>query len=76
MKRNSLTLEDDIKDEKKKNKEGGYFCSELIAKAYKKAGFLPLKKSSCCYWPVSFSQSKNLVLLNDAKLSNEMTVLL
>lgn len=33
----------------------GYFCSELIAKAYKGAGLFDKVKSSCRYWPVDFS---------------------
>lgn len=33
----------------------GYFCSELVAKAFKSIGLLDPKKSSCRYWPVDFS---------------------
>jgi hypothetical protein len=34
----------------------GFFCSELIAKAYKSIGILDSKKSSGRYWPVDFSE--------------------
>ena len=42
--------------------ERGYFCSELIAKAYKTAGLLEARKSSAKYWPVDFSQKGALKL--------------
>ena len=29
----------------------GYFCSELVAAAYKKIGLLEARKSSSQYWP-------------------------
>lgn len=38
-----------------KNDDRGYFCSELIAKAFKSIGLLDEKKSSGRYWPVDFS---------------------
>jgi palmitoyltransferase len=40
---------------KEKEQERGYFCSELVAKAYKNVGLLDEKKSSCRYWPVDFA---------------------
>lgn len=40
---------------KEKNKDRGYFCSELIAKALKSVGLLDEKKSSGRYWPVDFA---------------------
>ncbi len=50
LKRNSF-----VNDKKNKNgksrHDDGYFCSELVAKAYKIAGILPAKKSACSYWP-------------------------
>ncbi|CAD8124658.1 unnamed protein product [Paramecium sonneborni] len=52
----------------------GYFCSELIAKAYKYCSLLPQQKASSQYWPVTFS--KQLKLLNQAELSHSMTILL
>ncbi|CAD8172778.1 unnamed protein product [Paramecium octaurelia] len=52
----------------------GYFCSELIAKAYKYCQLLPQQKASSQYWPVTFS--KQLNLLNKAELSQPMMILL
>ncbi|CAD8077228.1 unnamed protein product [Paramecium primaurelia] len=52
----------------------GYFCSELIAKAYKYCQLLPQKKASSQYWPVTFS--KQLKLQNKAELSQPMMILL
>ena len=34
----------------------GFFCSELVAKAYKTVGLLEPKRASSKYWPVDFSQ--------------------
>ncbi|CAK64917.1 unnamed protein product (macronuclear) [Paramecium tetraurelia] len=38
----------------------GYFCSELIAKAYKYCDLLPQQKASSTYWPVTFQKSQQL----------------
>lgn len=40
-----------------------YFCSELVAAFYKKLGLLPQEKATTQYWPVSFSQARELELL-------------
>ncbi|CAD8122161.1 unnamed protein product [Paramecium sonneborni] len=50
----------------------GYFCSELIAKAYKYCDLLPQQKASSQYWPVTFQ--KTLKLLNKAQLSEPITI--
>lgn len=39
----------------RENEDRGYFCSELVAKAYKSSGLLDEKKSCGRYWPVDFS---------------------
>ena len=49
------------------NEEGSevqsdFFCSELIAKAYKYFGILNKKKASNSYWPVDFTDRGGLVL--------------
>ena len=35
--------------------KGEYFCSELVAKAYKLLGLIDPSKSSNSYWPVDFT---------------------
>jgi hypothetical protein len=45
------------KAETEARKNQGYFCSELVAAAYKKIGVLEANKSSAQYWPGNF---KNL----------------
>ena len=32
-----------------------YFCSELVAKAYKKIGLIEKEKASARYWPIDFT---------------------
>lgn len=57
-----------------KEKQKGYFCSELIASAYKEIGILSLIKSSTSYWPRSFSSQhdkKELNLYDNAHLHPE-----
>jgi len=49
----------------------GFFCSELIAAAYKSVGLLNPFVASTRYLPVSFSEKKGLKLLRDSNLSNE-----
>lgn len=48
----------------KEYKDRSYFCSELIAKCYKALGLLVTDKSSTQYWPVDFTQAKELSLSN------------
>jgi hypothetical protein len=53
-----VTMESDVNWDminKEKEQERGYFCSELVAKAFKNVGLLDEKKSSCRYWPVDFA---------------------
>jgi len=57
--------------EEVQSNEEGFFCSELVAAAYKSAGLLDASIASTRYLPVSFSQKKGLNLLKDASLSHE-----
>ncbi|KRX00740.1 hypothetical protein PPERSA_03000 [Pseudocohnilembus persalinus] len=56
------------------NSKRTFFCSELIASAYKLLGLLPENISSSYYWPGSFSSCKELPLQNGAKLSEEYLI--
>jgi len=58
------------------NSQEGFFCSELVAAAYKSVGLLNPFVASTRYLPVSFSQKKGLKLLRDARLSNEFSLVL
>ena len=51
-----------------------FFCSELVAKAYKCMGILPDDKASSNYYPNWFSSEKKLPLLKDAVLGPELIV--
>eukprot|EP01084_Bolivina_argentea_P109275 195312_1 len=51
-----------------------FFCSELIAKAFKEAGLLRSDLASSQYFPSHFQQSKNMTLLKGCSFSNEMSV--
>lgn len=51
-----LKMESDFNWENiKEDKERGYFCSELVAKALKSVGLLDERKASGRYWPVDFA---------------------
>ena len=56
---------DDISEDK------SYFCSELVAGAYKALGLLPKDISSSQYWPGTFSGKGNLALIGDSHLEDE-----
>ena len=51
-----------------------FFCSELVAKAYKCMGLLDKDKSSSTYFPNSFSSEKKLALLKGLSLGPELVV--
>lgn len=53
-----------ILGKKETNENEGYFCSELVASAYKKAGLLPSDVSSSNYWPGNFAGERPLFLIN------------
>lgn len=74
-----VTLESDVDwnmINKQKNKDRGYFCSELIAKAIKSVGLLDQKKSSSRYWPVDFAEKNGLLLKKGAYLGKEQVIIL
>lgn len=74
-----VTLESDVNWDminKEKNKERGYFCSELIAKTLKSVGLLDEKKSSGRYWPVDFAEKSGLMLKKGASLGREQVIIL
>ena len=51
-----------------------FFCSELVAKAYKSMGILETQKSSAKYWPADFSTEKDLQLVQGISLSDELLI--
>ena len=72
-----LKFETDLNwDEINREKERGYFCSELIAKALKSLGLIEGKVSSSRFWPVDFSEKNGLMLKKGAWLGPEQTIIL
>ncbi|KAL4428955.1 hypothetical protein ABPG74_011151 [Tetrahymena malaccensis] len=71
MKKRSSVLND-------ASREDGYFCSELAAKSFKVLGLINPNKSSCQYWPRSFSEQyeSELNLYEGVKLEKERPILL
>jgi len=67
-KKSRMDVETQLTDEK------GFFCSELVASAYKALGFLPSNISSGQYWPGAFSTEKTLTLTEGAYLGDEMLI--
>jgi len=55
-------------------KDKGYFCSELVASAYKVLEILPEHICSSQYWPGSFSAEESLQLRNGAHFGNECLI--
>lgn len=51
-----------------------FFCSELVASAYKLMGLLPRKVSSTQYWPGSFAARRGLRLQGGAMLGEETLI--
>jgi hypothetical protein len=60
----------------KGKEEEGYFCSELVAKAYKLCHLLNSKKASSSFWPIDFSQLRSIKLEKGAYFDRELTVVL
>ena len=56
------------------DEQQGFFCSELVASAYKILGVLPEYPPSNKYWPGDFSSESNLVLIPPAKLPKEYLI--
>jgi len=51
-----------------------YFCSELIAKAYKEAGLLRSSVPTAAYYPSYFQKKRDLKLLNGFELSPDIII--
>ena len=52
-----------------------YFCSELVASAYKRLGLLPKEVSASQYWPGSFSNKGGIALVQEgARLEDEQEI--
>lgn len=64
---------DNVRDGEKVEYDG-FFCSELVAAAYKELNLIPKQIPSSQYWPVTFSQTKKINFLSDAKLDLEMVI--
>lgn len=47
-------------EEEKSHDTRTFFCSELVAAAYKRLGLLPQSISAAHYWPGAFAAEKNL----------------
>eukprot|EP00742_Colponemidia_sp_Colp-10_P002997 GILJ01003198.1.p1 GENE.GILJ01003198.1~~GILJ01003198.1.p1 ORF type:complete len:467 (+),score=67.59 GILJ01003198.1:137-1537(+) len=52
----------------------GFFCSELVARAYKEMGLLPEDRGAHTYWPGSFSRVGKLSLQDGAELGEELMI--
>ena len=59
---------ENIKDTK------SYFCSELIASAYKRIGLLPSDISATQYWPGTFSIASDIEYEKEATLGDEYLI--
>mmetsp|Transcript_3432 Transcript_3432/g.5321 ORF Transcript_3432/g.5321 Transcript_3432/m.5321 type:complete len:496 (-) Transcript_3432:211-1698(-) len=57
------------------NPDRAFFCSELVAAAYKQASLLPSHSASCTYFPGSFAESANMMLLGGASLGPEERII-
>ena len=65
----------EIYDEKLSNFENrDFFCSELVACAYKFLNLLPKKKAATKYWPSSFSKENKLNLFGKCKLGEQYLI--
>lgn len=80
-KKYELSIEKLMREESKFPTEAGekktyenFFCSQLVAAAYKTLGYLPKKIATSKYWPVNFSQEKNLELIGNATLGPEKLI--
>jgi len=56
--------------------ERGFFCSELIAKAFKECGLLVSEQASCQFMPSDFSkEGDKLKLRGEARLGDELMIM-
>lgn len=54
--------------------EEGYFCSELLATAFKRCGLLAQDMAASRYWPGHFSTEKKIELVGEARLGEELLI--
>lgn len=54
--------------------EEGYFCSELLATAFKRCGLLTQESVASKYWPGHFSTEKKVDLVGEARLGEELLI--
>jgi hypothetical protein len=52
----------------------GFFCSELVAMAYKVLGLLPERPPASRYWPGDFYDKKNIQLIGGAAFTSSVFV--
>ena len=71
MKRDTVEMEGYVGEGKLVNDDATFFCSELIAKAYKSAGILPTEQVSALFWPACFSSKTGNV---ESKLIPKVTL--
>lgn len=64
----------DIYDDYSNLENRGFFCSELVACAYKFLNLLPKKKAATKYWPGSFSKEKKLPFIGNRKLGEQYLI--
>lgn len=51
-----------------------FFCSELLAAAYKACGLISVDKACSQFWPVTFSDKERIDFLKGAKLEPELVI--
>ena len=49
-----------------------FFCSELVAAAYKAVGLIPADQACSQFWPVNFTNKQSIEMLNGGKLEAEL----
>ena len=72
MKMNSMLDQGSVYKEAKQY--DSFFCSELVAAAWKACGLISYAKSCSQYWPVTFSDKEQIDFLGGAKLESQMNI--
>ena len=57
-----------------KNEERAFFCSELVAKAYKEVGLFETQKASSSFYPCDFASDGKVQLQGEARLGEELVI--
>lgn len=68
LRRNSINDAKDIQEDK------SYFCSELVASAYKAMDILPQEIAASTYWPVHFAADGGLMMVGEAYFDDELLI--